>query len=592
MVLTSARRAAPGTDQKVIELLASLLQSITGGFLCLFLCLGIAFAADTARVTGSPTAPSILAQHDDAYIAQIASGVVHLHAGNKHGTGVCLDTPCAHVLTNYHVAAFLGQGLKVEKATVERITLATGPEDEQARSLESVQKSFVLRYNPAQDLAVLTLRAPLPKRFHGLSFATYQPTQDQQVLGIAYGLPRLSRTGMGMLSPHGDRLRISEGQIRLLNVQVVSPTDDRPATIDGGLLLTFPSNPGNSGGAVVDTEGKVVGIICGAELVPRQSRYDVIGTLALPVATVFHFLREREPELWAQAFFGHEKVPEALAKELAEQLQDKPQAAPVAVRGPLAAVTLDRPPVMTEDSDPAAMVTTLRQRAREDIAVMHNVFAEQQLEMWGENQRRELWRHEVAIYGNRQMFREIRADGTQGTATGDLPYPKTGARPGNEWSSLLHGIAAARTPLKYLGSSTYQGKPVHAYSYEATAQDKVCDFAERISRGFLGAESWTGYVDCAGGVIVDEQFNPVEISQELYLPFERLATLVKISVNYSFVSIPGSSGPLLLPADLKLACEFNNGEWHFASATWKNYHEFKVESAIRLDNPLGGSIAP
>jgi S1-C subfamily serine protease len=534
----------------------------------------------------------MLAQRDDTFVAQIASGVVHLHAGSKHGTGVCLDTPCAHVLTNYHVAVFLGPGLKVEQTSVEKITVTTGPDDENARSIESVQKNFVLRYNPAQDLAVLTLRKPLPKRFHALSFAAYYPTQDQTVIGIAYGLLRPAPAGLGLLSPHGGKLSITEGEIRLLNAQVISPSDNRPALIEGGLLLTFPSNPGNSGGAVVDADGKVIGIISGAELVPRQSHYDVIGTFALPVASVFHFLRESEPELWAQVFFGHATVPDIAAKELGDQLQGKPQAAPVAVRGPLAAITLDGPPVMAETSDSEVMVAALRERAREDITVMHNVFAEQELEMWGENQRRELWRHEVAIYGNHQMFREIKTDGAPGKSVNELPYPKTGARPGNEWSSLLHRIAAETTPLRYLGSSTYQEKPVHAYSYEAAAQDKVCNFAEHISRSLLGSESWIGYVDCAGGVVADEQFNPLVISQELYLPFERLASLVKISANYSFAVIPGSDRPLLLPADLKLACQFNSGEWHFASVTWKNYHQFKVESTITLGNALGSNVVP
>jgi hypothetical protein len=364
---------------------------------------------------------------------------------------------------------------------------------------------------------------------------------------------------MGLFSVQIGKVSIREGEISSVNAQVTSLTDSRPAMIDGGLLLTFPSNAGNSGGAVVDSDGKVIAIICAAELVPGQPTNDVIGTLALPVVTVFRFLREREPQLWAQIFFGRQTVSDATAEQLVKQLEGKPEAVPVTVLGPLGGLNLDYPPVLDESIDAAAMVAAVERRAGERVAIMRNVLAEQQLEMWGDNQRRELWRHEVAMYGNGQTFREIKADGTVAKTVGDLPYPRAGARPGSEWSLLLRQIAASGMPLRYLGRSSSQGKAVHAFSYEVRAQNRVCNFAERVSRAMVGSESWTGYVDCSGGVIADEQLNPLEISQELYPPPGRLVGVMRIGVNYGFVVIPGSSEPLLLPSNLKLACEFNSG---------------------------------
>ena len=88
------------------------------------------------------------------------------------------------------------------------------------------------------------------------------------------------------------------------------------------------------------------------------------------------------------------------------------------------------PPILPEGGDPAAMVAALRERVRAHLSAMHNVVGEQDLEMWGENQGRELWRHEVAIFGGRQTVREIKADGTLGRLRSDLPYPKSGGRPG------------------------------------------------------------------------------------------------------------------------------------------------------------------
>ena len=482
--------------------------------LCCFLSLSKATFGAALTKTGPAGSGSILAAHADDYFAQIASGVVQLSAGNKHATGVCLDTPCSHVLTNYHVVAFLGQELKAENTAVAKVTAATGPNDNQARNVEGLQRNFVFRFDPARDLAVVTLREPLPRRFHGLDFATYQPSQNQPVIGIAYDPPRASLAGIGMFSVRRGRLRMSEGEVRFLDAQIITSADNRPADIDGGLLLTFPSNAGNSGGAVVDSDGRVIGIICGAALVPGRTDGDVAGTLALPAASVLRFLREREPELWAQTFSAY-PIP---AEDISETKgQAKQEGAATAARGPIAALNLDSVPLLAEDIDPMAMVAEAKRYAAERVSAMRNVLAEQQLEMWGESQRREVWRHEVSIYKGGQTFREIKADGTRGKSMSELPQPRAGARPGSEWSSLLWRIARANTPLTYLGTSTYQGKTVHAFSYAATAQDKVCDYAEYVN-GLVGSTMWLGHVDCAGALLTDELFNPIAILQELYPP--------------------------------------------------------------------------
>lgn len=545
------------------------------------------FAATT---TTSRPSGSILAGHADAYFAQTASGVVHLSAGNKHGTGICLDTPCTHVLTNYHVVAFLGEGLKAENTGVIKVTAATGPNDEAARSIQGLHRTFVFRFDPARDLAVVTLREPLPRRFRGLDFATYRPTQNQPVIGIAYDPPRAILADLGLFSVRRGRLRMSEGEIRLLDADVISPVDNRLAAVEGSLLLSFPSNAGNSGGAVVDSDGRVIGIICGAALVPGRTDGEVTGTLALPAASVLRFLREREPELWAKAFSGY-PMPAEAPNDTAEDGLARREGEPV-VRGPIAALNLDSPPVLAEGIDPIAMVEAAKRRAAERLSAMQNVFAEQQLEMWGgDNQRREIWHHEVAIYKGGQTFREIKADGTRGKSLSQLPQPRAGARPGDEWSSLLRRIAKAATPLTYLGTSTYKGKTVRAYGYAVSAENKVCDYMEYVN-GVVGSATWKGYVDCAGAILTDELFNPIAILQELYPPLDRFTSLLRITVRYDFVPLPGGGAPSLLPSDLRLAIQFNDGGWRFASAIWRDYHQFKVSSSVKFEAHMLNRDAP
>ncbi len=216
--------------------------------LCLLLCLGAPAFGDAVHATRiQPASDSILAGHADVYSAEVASGVVRLTAGNKRGTGVCLDTPCAHVLTNYHVTTLLGRGLKAEGIGIVKITAATGPGDEGARDVGSLQKNFTFRYDPAKDLAVLTLREPLPRPFHGLSFATYGPAENQRVVGITYDLPPAPLPGLGLVSAGRGRLRVSQGEIRALRAQTVS-ADSHPAVNDESLLLTFTSRLPNRRG--------------------------------------------------------------------------------------------------------------------------------------------------------------------------------------------------------------------------------------------------------------------------------------------------------------------------------------------------------
>jgi len=175
-----------------------------------------------------------LEQPDDAldpYSARVAHAfdtvgpaVVHIHAqGRQVGTGSgVLFAPDGYLLTNSHV---------VSGATRLSGSLTDGRQFE----VEKVGD------DPATDLAVLRLQgAGLP---HAAFGSSARLRVGQLVVAIGNPLGFQATVTAGIVSALGRTLRSPSGRL----IQSVIQTD-------------APLNPGNSGGALVDGNGRVVGI--------------------------------------------------------------------------------------------------------------------------------------------------------------------------------------------------------------------------------------------------------------------------------------------------------------------------------------------
>ena len=167
----------------------------------------------------------------DPYSARVAHAfetvgpaVVHILAeGKRTGTGSgVLFAPDGYLLTNSHV---------INGATRLTGSLTDGRQFEAAR----------IGDDPATDLAVLRLQAA------GLPHAAFGSSAKLRVgqLVVAIG------------NPFGFQATVTAGIVSALGRTLRSPTG---RLIPSVIQTDAPLNPGNSGGALVDGQGKVVGI--------------------------------------------------------------------------------------------------------------------------------------------------------------------------------------------------------------------------------------------------------------------------------------------------------------------------------------------
>ena len=161
-----------------------------------------------------------------AVVSEVGGAVVNIAAGDARGrrgagSGVMV-APDGYLLTNNHV---------VEKAESLTVSFTDGTET----AAELVGR------DPATDLAVLRARGS------GLPYAELGDSSRLQVgqLAIAIGNPLgfASSVSTGVVSALGRSLDSRNGRL-----------------IEGVIQHTAPLNPGNSGGALLDSHGQVAGI--------------------------------------------------------------------------------------------------------------------------------------------------------------------------------------------------------------------------------------------------------------------------------------------------------------------------------------------
>jgi serine protease Do len=208
--------------------------------------LGATQAATTPLRAQAAVSPDVVARvHERVYPALVNITVVSQRfvEGRAErypgaGSGVVL-TPQGHVLTNFHVA---GHTTRID------CTLTSG----------RVLQAEVVAHDPLTDLSVLRLIAPPGEAFAHASFGDSDALKVGDVV-FAMGNPLAlsSSTTQGIVSnPARVFTDLSGTEVEELDVAEGEPSGLFTRWIQHDALIL----PGNSGGPLVDVEGRVVGI--------------------------------------------------------------------------------------------------------------------------------------------------------------------------------------------------------------------------------------------------------------------------------------------------------------------------------------------
>ena len=157
-------------------------------------------------------------------VERAGPAVVSLEVGSGRGGGAgsgFVVTPDGYVMTNSHVVAG-GRAIRVRAATGETVPASVVGDD------------------PGTDLALVKIDAALP--YLAVDGAV-SPRVGQLAVAIGNPLGFESTVSTGVVSALGRSLRGRGNRL-----------------IDGVVQHTAPLNPGNSGGPLLDTSGRVLGV--------------------------------------------------------------------------------------------------------------------------------------------------------------------------------------------------------------------------------------------------------------------------------------------------------------------------------------------
>jgi hypothetical protein len=324
--------------------------------------------------------------------------------------------------------------------------------------------------------------------------------------------------------------------------------------LDGYFLLDFSSRPGNSGGAVIDADGRVIGLVA----IRSTDGSGRLGTAVLPVSVINGFLKVKDPKLWARLF-------------------DRPAENVVSSQTPDRGwpVDLDRHPAPAEGaSDSNILTAALQAGVAASLAAMRGMIARQDIRSWGDGTREQTSQYEVAMYSDGQRF--LSGTGKELSAAA-LPAPKAGILPESEWYDTLSLMSKVR--LEYVGASLHSGEPVHVFAFHDSPSDKTCRFHQRTATLF-GPREKEDYVACEGSIVSDEHFNVLGIALRLSPRFGTVAEWHALA-RYGLIQLHDRPEPHLLPLNMEVSARLNNGRVYHASEGWSGYHLFASKSTLR-----------
>ena len=178
-------------------------------------------SAPAGNAVGTPTAATALQTQLVKVVKDVSPAIVQIRRGRSLGSGVVFDTH-GDVVTNAHV---------VGSASSCTVMLSGG----------GTHAASVVGRATANDLAVVRLRGATP------SPATFAESKKVQVGQLV----------LAMGNPFGLSSSVTQGIVSSLNRNVAESSSVNLLAL---IQTSAEINPGNSGGALVDLNGRVIGI--------------------------------------------------------------------------------------------------------------------------------------------------------------------------------------------------------------------------------------------------------------------------------------------------------------------------------------------
>jgi putative serine protease PepD len=227
---------------------AALTALLVAGLTAIVGCGQAGTPAASAPISAMQSPLPGLQQQFERVVKVVSPEIVEIQGRKALGSGVVFDNH-GHVVTNAHVIAGEQQFV---------VTLAGGDQ----------HPATLVGSDTAHDLAVLHMTGQTPPA------ATFGASSNLQIgdLVLAIG------------NPLGLRSSVTQGIVSSLNRTVA---EDPHVTLSSAIQTSAAINPGNSGGALVDLDGRVIGIPTLAALDPQLGGAQASGIgFAIPSDTV------------------------------------------------------------------------------------------------------------------------------------------------------------------------------------------------------------------------------------------------------------------------------------------------------------------
>ncbi|MBZ5667164.1 MAG: serine protease [Acidobacteriia bacterium] len=462
------------------------------------------------------------------------------------GSGICINENCSIVATAHNIQMLTGRAtLRVTSGHTEKVLSAASDNDPNKAEIPITKSKQTLFYNIANDVSFVYTRKPIPHK-SGIPYS-YKVYVGQKVQVAGY---------------YNRKFQSKEARIIGSNVHLVVGR----AQLTENLILDIALNPGNSGSAVLDERGNLLGmvILTGAL---KLNGGDITASVALPVRAIAKALVELDPVLGPTIF---NDIPEDEPKPIQTQYvlyqdSDLPEDTSPVIPG-----------VSAVHSDVTNAVDKLHAKSEIAFKLTANLVAKQCLVQGTQ----EPLCHELAFVEGQQTFRKIGKDGRLGKPVDSFPIQKHGVWVQSDWADTLGEIA--EDPWVFQGSVDDH----YLFSFKAAAEDERCYFEERPQGVPLFGgwhPDWEGSVACFEEVLTDKNFNVLSVFAELHPPDTCLTQLLQKAIYYDWVKLEGLQSPVLLPVKERITAKvLRQDDLWYANLTWTDYKQFRAKHRIKF----------